>query len=321
MDSAPGVLLLASAWLGGCGSGAEASAAALSDLERLSFVPSGQATLGALLPIVLYECPQPLLVDRYEVTREEWKRFLALEPQALGRQHQDFARSWQPESDAWPASYMTQGEAEAFARWRGMRLPSSSEWLFCALGPERRPFPWPGYEDQDSVANTLDLGLGRPCAVGTFEGGRTSAELYDMLGNVAEWTLDDVFLREQAARAEPAQSADRGRRVSALGGSFRSWSRRLFHPRRSGELNEQDYLALSLHPESRLDDVGLRCVAPASEYLWNRAARLGRDQESRARLTALGRRWGRAAVGMLAELAARPGAPAALEALLSGASR
>ena len=75
---------------------------------------------------------------------------------------------------------MDELEAERFAAWRGMRLLTPGEWLFCALGAERRLFPWVAYERQDSVANTLDLGLGRPCPVGTFEGGRTPGEVYDL---------------------------------------------------------------------------------------------------------------------------------------------
>jgi formylglycine-generating enzyme required for sulfatase activity len=226
-------------------------------------------------------------------------------------------RGWSAEQDAWPATWMTQEEAARFAAWRGMRLLVPGEWLFCALGSERRLFPWVAYERQDSVANTLELGLGRPCPVGTFEGGRTPRQVYDLLGNVAEWVAGDV-LRSATPEGEPA-AAGSDRPVSALGGSFRTWLRPIYRPSRAGDPPERTYLAYSLHPRSRQDDVGLRCAVPAATYLAARAPGWGDDPAVRARLVAIGRRWGAAAVPLLDELAARPGAARGLASLLEGA--
>jgi len=273
--------------------------------------------MGAFLPITLYECPQPLLVERFESTRGEWRAFAAGQPEALAPQMLARIRTWPEDQDGWPATWMTQPEAARFAAWRGMRLLSPGEWLFSALGQERRLFPWLAYERQDSIANTLDLGLDRPCPVGTFEGGRTPRQIYDMLGNVAEWVSGDVE-RTVAGVGEHDLASDDERLVSALGGSFRTYLRPIYRPVRSSDFPERALLAYSLHPRSRQDDVGLRCAVPAAEYLQRASTRWGRDPRTLARLTEVGRRWGRSAAPLLAELAQRPGAVPGLAALLEG---
>lgn len=298
----------------GCARTPDAGEAALRELEGLAFVPEERVRFDLFLPILLYENPEPLLVERYEVTRAQWRAFAEARPDAIGAPLFERMRDWVGEDDDWPASFMTQAEASACAEWRGMRLLSSDEWLFCALGPERRQYPWDAYERRDSVANTLDLGLGRACAVGTFEGGRTPRGLYDMLGNVAEWSTDDVETRRippALRRGEP--------RCSALGGSFRTWARPIFRQVTAGDSGDRPYLAHRLDPRSRQDDVGLRCAAPALEYLWRNAPRWPTDAAARARLIAVGRRWGRGAAGLLGTLCEREGAPAGLQALREGA--
>jgi hypothetical protein len=306
-------VLLAAAIAAGCGP--RAGDGALDQLDRLAFVPAGQVYVSAFLPIVLYEAPEALLVERFESTRAQWAEFARSQPEALAPEMLARVRAWPQEQGAWPATWMTQPEAARFAAWRGMRLLRPGEWLLCALGQERRLFPWVAYERQDSVANTLELGLGRPCPVGTFEGGRTPRQVYDLLGNVAEWVDGSVL------DGEPVGPPDPERAVSALGGSFRTWLRPIYRPLRSGDAPERAYLAYELHPRSRQDDVGVRCAVAAAGYLESAARRWDDDAATRARLVKTGRRWGRAAAPLLAELSARPGAPPGLAALLEGAQQ
>jgi formylglycine-generating enzyme required for sulfatase activity len=295
----------------GCGPAAETDARALRELEGLAFLPRAELALGSTQVL---RVAGPVLIDRFEVTRGEWRRFLAeagagtVAPLLAER-----AAAWESGTETWPASFMTRAEAEAFAAWRGMRLPTAAEWLFAALGPNRWPFPW-GTTFRESVANTLELGLGRPAAVGTFESGRTPSGCYDLLGNVYEWVQDAV---PTAGRGSGDQ------RGSALGGSFRAYTgsagRSIYDESQKGPVPFP--LALTLHPASRLDHVGLRCAVAAEEYLWVHASEWGDDPAARSRIAAVGERFGRQALPLLAELAARPGAPVGLQLLAEGARR
>ena len=301
--------------LASCG-GEPASSRALLELERMAFLPDGAISLAVLDGATSVEpsveqrsmgADQALLVDMYEVTRGEWRAFLANRRGSVDPTLAAAVRAWKDGTDSWPASFMTQAEAAEFAAWRGMRLLTAGEWVYCAMGPNRWAYPW-GTTWQESVANTLELRLERPTPVGTFESGRSTIGCYDLLGNVAEWVSD-------AAPSRDARPGDA--HVSAMGGSFRQHVRAVDRP--IYQRRDRGFLALALHPASRSDQVGLRCAAEAADYLWTHASQWGEGEAVRKRLFALGRRWGRRALPVLMELAARPGAPRGLRDLVEGA--
>jgi formylglycine-generating enzyme required for sulfatase activity len=255
--------------------------------------------------------PRPLLVDRYEVTRSDWKAWRAAGPERDANLA-GYEASWAPPTSDWPASYMTLAEARAFASSRGMRLPTAREWLRVACGTSERPYDYPwGGSLARSVANTLELGLGNPAPVGTFEQGRTPLSIYDMAGNVWEWVEDPIAI--------PRDDLERGPYLDpelawAMGGSHLAYLRRLYDDAKGfNYFFEQD-----LDPRTRSRDLGLRCCADAEEYLWSRATRWG-GEGSEPRLRAVGAAWGRDAVPLLEGLAGKPGAPAGLRFLLDGA--
>jgi hypothetical protein len=293
-----------------CGEGNVQSArrGALQRLEQLAFVPQGRPALvqSSLRDSSQLVVEEPLLVGMYEVTRGEFREFLAdtgaqIDP--LLRAH--FER-WPASEDVLPVSFVTREEALEYAHWAGLRLLNSAEWLFCALSPRTLAYPWAD-SWQQGRANTLEVGLS-PYAltpVGTFEGGRTETRLYDMLGNVWEWVSDDL-----------RPDADSHSSGSVFGGSYLTHKRAIYG---GGEFFAQSHV-----PSERFDDVGLRVGGFAREWLQRHAAELERGTNAAARLEAVGRRWGSSAVPLLSSMlgAARDGASrAALEALLSGARR
>jgi iron(II)-dependent oxidoreductase len=71
----------------------------------------------------------------------------------------------------WPV-YATKDEADAYARWRGMRLPSEAEWHRAACGA--------------AVSANLDFRQWDPISVGADEDG--SGRPQQMVGNGWEWT-------------------------------------------------------------------------------------------------------------------------------------
>ncbi len=87
------------------------------------------------------------------------------------------------------------GLAQRLAHAYFGRLPSTTEWKQAVTGHGGYRFPW-GDRFGLLRANTLELGLGRPTPVGTFESGRDPARedsCYDLLGNIAEWTQDPLL--------------------------------------------------------------------------------------------------------------------------------
>ena len=100
-----------------------------------------------------------------------------------------------------PVVHVALEDVEAYAQWAGMELPTEAEWEFASRGGlEEAEFAWGDDLTPDGVhmantwqgdfpyRNTLDDRFEYTAPVGSFPA--NGYGLYDMIGNVWEWTSD-----------------------------------------------------------------------------------------------------------------------------------
>ena len=83
-----------------------------------------------------------------------------------------------------PVTGVGQYEAEAYAHFRGKRLPALGEWQAAATGGER-PYPW-GSDWQQGAANVRGEGPGETAPVGSYPRGAGPGGAEDVVGNASE---------------------------------------------------------------------------------------------------------------------------------------
>jgi len=120
---------------------------------------------------------------------------------------------------------------------QGKRLPTEEEWEWAARGGVRGViYPWGDAPPASQVCWSAVQKRDRSCAVGTFPEGGTPGGIYDLAGNVAEWTQGDL---------------DAGRSLQVIrGGSWYSDNAA------SVRAVDRDYA----NPKGRFVTVGFRCV-------------------------------------------------------------
>ena len=92
-----------------------------------------------------------------------------------------------------PVVGVTWFEARAYCAWLSAqsgdsyRLPTEAEWEAAARGQERREYAF-GERYDPARCNTFETHIRRTTPVGVFPNGRTPEGIYDLSGNVWEWT-------------------------------------------------------------------------------------------------------------------------------------
>ncbi len=146
--------------------------------------------------------------------------------------------------DSLPRENVNWYEAMAFANWLGnmlkmkVTLPTIAQWQRAAKGDDDRYFPW-GDEYQEEHCNTLETGLKTTTPVDRYHKGVSPYGVFDLAGNIWEWTLNT---------AAPAEDGRDFRRAVA-GGSFVSPCDRA-----------QTSFRYYLDPRVRFSSIGIRLV-------------------------------------------------------------
>jgi hypothetical protein len=161
-------------------------------------------------------------IGRYPVTNVQFQRFVdaggyaTSQPWWTPKAIEEIMQFWK----GWPAGPRLWGnpnfdkatqpvvgvswyEAAAYAQWltgrlRGegqigaheeVRLPKEAEWEWVAGGAQKRPYPW-GTTFDAWRANTKESELDQPSPVHMYPDGATPEGVWDLAGNVWEWSAD-----------------------------------------------------------------------------------------------------------------------------------
>lgn len=161
---------------------------------------------------------EPFFLDKTEVAKEEYDRFLKEKNYAPPTNWKD--GKFPAGEEKFPVTYVSQTDAKEFAKWiserekMSCRLPTEDEWEFAARnGSQQTVFPW----GNDWKADAANLTTGRLAAVGATAGDATLAgDLRDMLGNVSEWTGSPM----KEYPNHPKRLTDEFKRDFVIRGSF-----------------------------------------------------------------------------------------------------
>ena len=195
---------------------------------ELIVVPAGQFLMGDLSgdglnrerPVREVPIGQPFAIGKYEVTFEDYQRFLG--------------SSAPPADEGWgrgnrPVINVSWTEAVEYVSWlsaetgQRYRLPSEAEWEYAARAGTTTAFSW-GDEVGENLANCANCGSppwgGKQSApVGSFPANPWG--LFDMHGNIWEWVRDCANENYDGAPSDgsPWEAGDCAKRM-VRGGSF-----------------------------------------------------------------------------------------------------
>lgn len=187
-------------------------------------------------------------MDKYEVTNMEFARFVAGTGYVTEAERAGDSTTWRTYAEGkerHPVVEVSWADAQAYCRWAGKRLPTEAEWEKAARGSEGLTYPW-GNDWEPGRANSREAGLRGTTVVGSFPEGVSPYGLFDMAGNVWEWTADWY----QAYPGSDYQSEYFGQKFKVIrGGDWFSEKSRVRAARRS-----------CTSVEATNDNLGFRCA-------------------------------------------------------------
>ncbi len=232
------------------------------DGSVLLYVPPGEFEMGDGKGS---DCPKHRVwvdgyyVGIYAVTNAQYKRFVD-DTGHRGPDKADWGTAvWQGKSFPvdkadHPVVCVSWDDAQAYAKWSGLSLPTEAQWEKAARGPRNWKYPWGDAWDGDRCRHSENRGSETTCPVYGYPRGVSGYGCYNMSGNVWEWCEDwyDSGYYTKGPSRNPRGPEGGSHRVYRGGG----WSGVASHCRASF----RDRIV----PGNRIDDRGFRLVRSVS---------------------------------------------------------
>ena len=156
-------------------------------------IDGGEVTLGGTAKLPLRRVAvAPFAVGETEVTNAQYAAFVkaAKHQSPVGWNGGKFPNGTASE----PVVGVSWADANDYCQWlsekigAAVRLPNEAEWELAARGSTGFIYPWGNDWNGDAAESAETKGRVRP--VKSFPKGRSASGVYDMVGNVYEWTSD-----------------------------------------------------------------------------------------------------------------------------------
>ncbi len=203
-------------------------------------------------------------IDKFEVTTVQFLKFVLATNRSPLIDWQYEGGNFQETMASHPVMHVSWFDADAYCTWAGKRLPTSAEWEKAARGEDGRIYPWGNEPAGLSRANFGRTGLSGPVrdrperlllyppiiSVDKYENAVSPYGVYQMSGNVAEWTADwyDPGYYKKAPDRNP-KGPDKGTQKAFRGGGWIDSTPSVRPAQRNGT-----------DPNTKMNWLGFRCA-------------------------------------------------------------
>ncbi len=208
-------------------------------------------------------------IDKYEVTTVQFLKFVLATNRDPLIDWQYDGGNFQETMASHPVMHVSWFDAEAYCTWAGKRLPTSAEWEKAARGEDGRIYPWGNEPAGLSRANFGRTGLSGPVrdrperlllyppiiSVDKYENAVSPYGVFQMAGNVAEWTADwyDPQYYKKAPDRNP-KGPEKGTQRAFRGGAWIDSTPSVRPAQRNGT-----------DPQTKMNWLGFRCARDVKE--------------------------------------------------------
>ena len=149
-------------------------------------------------------------------------------------------------SPDYPVVCVTWHQARQYCRFKGKRLPSEAQWEYAALAGKKKKYTWGNQSPNKSLCTQPSNN--KPAKSGSYK--PNGWGIYDMTGNVWEWT-NDWYERDyyKISKKENPSGSPVGRYRAIRGGGWYSTRKQL-------RIKNRQWFA----PEYGEISIGVRCV-------------------------------------------------------------